>query len=228
MFKIVALTDRLGHKFTDKSLLEQALRHSSAGLPSNERLEFLGDAVLNFVITVFLYRHYPELQEGQLSRLRSNLVNGKELAKLAKGFNIGECLALGVGEKKSGGAERNSILADAFEAIIGAIYLDGGIEKTEQLILKWYHDRLSAIHLHEQRDPKTKLQELLQANKFPLPKYEIVKTEGAAHEQIFHLSCQVEGLTKVTFGSGSSRRQAEQDAAEKFLKNLHLKSISKR
>ena len=219
------LEKSLGYKFLNLGLLQQALHHRSAGLPSNERLEFLGDSILNFIIADFLYHRYPECEEGELSRLRSNLVQGKMLTELSLEFSVGDYIQLGAGERKSGGTKRTSILADALEAIIGALYLDAGMKPCKLLILKWYATRFAKIEIGEQKDPKTKLQEFLQAHKLPLPQYEIIKTEGAPHAQVFHIRCQVIGLDKTTFGVGGSRRQAEQDAAEKFLVDLNLKII---
>ena len=221
MTKILSeLENKLGYKFRDLSLLKQALYHRSAGVPSNERLEFLGDSILNFIVAAELYYRYPEREEGELSRLRSNLVQGKMLGELALEFSLGNYLELGSGEKKSGGTQRISILADALEAIIGALYLDAGIETCKELVLKWYETRFERIETSEQRDPKTKLQEFLQACKMPLPKYEIIKIEGAPHAQVFHIRCKVSGIKKETFGSGLNRREAEQNAAEKFLVDL--------
>lgn len=211
------LEDKLGYKFKNADLLQQALCHRSVGLPSNERLEFLGDSALNFIIAAELFLQYPECEEGKLSRLRANLVNGKMLAELAIEMDIGNYLQLGVGEKKSGGAHRASILADAFEAIIGAICLDSGVDLCKEVVLKLYQSRLADLSVSEPKDPKTTLQELMQGRKMPLPQYEIIKTEGAAHAQTFYVQCQVLGIDKKTIGIASSRRQAEQDAAEKFL-----------
>ena len=211
------LENKLGYQFKDSTLLQQALCHRSVGLPSNERLEFLGDSALNFIIAAEIFSQHPECEEGKLSRLRANLVNGKMLAELAVEIGISNHLQLGAGEKKSGGAHRASILADAFEAIVGAIYLDGGIDSCKEVILRLYQSRLADLSISEPKDPKTTLQELMQSKKMPLPQYEIIKTEGAAHAQTFHVQCQVPGLDKKTIGIALSRRQAEQDAAEKFL-----------
>lgn len=215
------LSIRLGYKFKNIRLLAQALCHrSAASKHSNERLEFLGDAVLNFIITVELYDRYPRLNEGELSRLRSNLVNGVVLAKLAREFEVGGCLQLGAGELKSGGFQRDSILADAMEAIIGAMYLDSGIIDCRTPIVCWYEDRLNTVCLGEAKDPKTSLQELMQARKSELPCYEIASIDGVSHDQVFHIKCTVAGISVVTVGTGSSKRKAEQDAAEKFLQAL--------
>lgn len=210
------LSEKLGYEFKDKTLLHQALSHRSMGTVSNERLEFLGDSALNLIIATELYYRYPQLEEGALSRLRANLVNGKVLAELAGELNIGAFLYLGEGEQKSGGAQRASILADACEAIIGAIYLDSDLKTCNKCVLNWYKTRLESISLNY-KDPKTELQEWLQARKLPLPHYEIVKVEGAAHAQTFHIRCHVDGVNITTLGIATNRRQAEQIAAEKFL-----------
>lgn len=212
------LCQKLGYHFTNLQLLEDALSHRSFHRKNNERLEFLGDATLNFIITTTLFQRYPDLKEGELSRLRANLVRGEALTKLAQEFGLGSYLRLGVGERKSGGPQRDSILADAMEAVIGAIYLDGGIAVCEERLLNWYAERLADLsELPELKDPKTRLQEYLQANKFPLPNYTIIIIEGAAHQQIFHIECQIEGLPYRVEGIGSSRRRAEQEAAQKIL-----------
>lgn len=220
MLPLAYLEKKLGYKFNDPKLLELALKHRSLGKNSNERLEFLGDSILNFVIAAELFRNYPKYLEGGLSRLRSNLVRKETLASLAKSFNLGEHLLVGESEKKSGGVNRSSILADTFEAIIGAVYLDSNIDTCNKKILEWYADKLSGLKLTGQKDSKTQLQELMQAKKRPLPHYQIIATEGKMHEQIFHISCQVEGLDIKTIGSGNNKQKAEQDAAEKFLVEL--------
>lgn len=213
----IELAKKLNYKFNNPELLEQALRHRSTGLTSNERLEFLGDSALNFIIADILYTQYPKYEEGILSRLRANLVNGKTLAEIAKELNIGDYLQLGAGERKSGGTQRTSILADTCEAILGAIYLDSNIKICKKIISKLYKTRLKNLSTDKPKDPKTTLQEMLQSKKLPLPTYEIIKIEGAAHAQIFNIKCKVPGIKKTTIGIGSNRRQAEQDAAEKFL-----------
>jgi ribonuclease III len=218
------LEQKLGYKFANPKLLELALKHRSLGRNSNERLEFLGDAVLSLVITVELFNRYPKYYEGELSRLRSNLVKKEALADLAKNFKLNEYLLVGESEKKSGGLNRSSIAVDAIEAIIGAIYLDSNIEICGQKILEWYGDRLSGLTPVGQKDPKTELQEYLQARKMALPIYQITATEGKMHAQIFHVSCRVEGLSIVTQGSANNKQEAEQIAARKFLvelKNRH-------
>ncbi len=214
------LEKKLNYKFNDPKLLNIALRHRSVGKDSNERLEFLGDSILNFVIAAELYKKYPKFREGELSRIRSNLVKQETLAELAREFDVGDYLYLGMGEKKSGGSHRASILADAMEAIIGAIYLDSDIETCQQKILAWYGSRLIKLTIAGQKDAKTELQELVQGRKLPLPKYEIIAKEGKTHKQIFHIQCTVEGLDIVSKGEGTSKQEAEQQAAKNFLTQL--------
>ncbi len=211
----------LGYHFKDESLLQAALSHRSVRGKNNERLEFLGDAILNFIIAASLYMQCPHAKEGELSRLRAGLVNGEMLAELAQEFTLGEYLRLGPGELKSGGARRKSILADALEAIIGAIYLDSNMEICQERVLTWFYSRLEEVsHTGTKKDPKTQLQEFLQARKSHLPVYSVLSIDGQAHKQIFHVRCDVEGSTISTEGSGSSRRAAEQIAAQKFLDSI--------
>ncbi len=211
------LESRLGYTFVDKDLLKSALTHRSIRGKNNERLEFLGDALLNFVIASELYQTYMIAKEGELSRRRANLVNGEVLASMAREINLGDFLYLGVSELKSGGSSRQSILANALEAVIGAIYLDGGIEVCKKCLLGWYGDRLKHSLKNNLKDPKSALQEYLQANKLSLPDYYILKTEGEAHNCIFYVECRVAHLPYMAQGSGTSRRRAEQAAAAHFL-----------
>lgn len=222
MIALDTLSKKLGYTFTNKSFLLDALSHRSyRGNKNNERLEFLGDSVLNFTIAAALFRRYPDVREGELSRLRASLVRGETLALLAQEFHLGDYLRLGAGEVKSGGSGRTSILADAMEAVVGAIYLDGGMPACEQCILNWYADRFNNFsELPNLKDPKTSLQEYLQANKYPLPHYEILSIEGAQHEQTFRVKCSVIGLKQEAVGTGTSRRRAEQDAAQKIMELL--------
>lgn len=215
------LYTKLGYSFKNVALLEQAMSHRSFTAPNNERLEFLGDALLNFLIGEEVYRQYPSMTEGELTRTRASLVNGITLAQLAQNFNLGEYLRLGYGEQKSGGANRNSILADACEALIGAIYLDSDLETLRQVLLKWYANHLMLFEAP--KDAKTRLQETLQAAKLPLPRYEVVKISGKQHEQTFCVRCVVKGFDKVAEGEGGSRRQAEQNAAAKLLEQLRMR-----
>lgn len=213
------LCQKLGHTFKNPSLLEDALSHRSCRGQNNERMEFLGDAILNFVITAHLFRTCPEAREGELSRLRANLVRGDTLAVLAQEFELGVYLRLGAGELKSGGSRRTSILADAMEAVVGAIYLDGGLAACEPCILNWFASRLNSFAevLPSLKDAKTRLQEYLQGKRLPLPQYNILSIDGAAHQQIFSIECRIDGTAQTAVGIGSSRRRAEQDAAQKIL-----------
>lgn len=216
------LCRQLGYSFSDPRLIEQALTHRSAGGKNNERLEYLGDAILGFVIADALYHHFPQASEGELSRLRSALVKRDTLAKIAREFSLGNYLNLGPGELRSGGHARASILADGVEAVIAAIYLDGGYERARQAILEIFSPRLRALNLDDhQKDPKTRLQELLQARKLELPVYEVIDISGDPHQQTFNVSCTVPGLQMQVEGSGSSRRKAEQDAATHLLSKLN-------
>ncbi|MDI5892281.1 ribonuclease III [Halomonas rhizosphaerae] len=216
-----AFSRRIGHTFADPGLLELAMTHRSYGGQNNERLEFLGDSIVNFIIAEALFQRFPQAREGQLSRLRARLVKGQTLAELAREMAFGECLRLGSGEMKSGGHRRESILADAVEAVLGAIYLDAGMEVARARVLSWYAERLEAISLDDtQKDPKTRLQEFLQSRQVPLPRYEVTSVEGEAHAQTFTVECHVEMLEKHTLGVGSSRRHAEQQAAAQALSRL--------
>jgi ribonuclease III len=218
---LTTFSRRIGHAFSDISLLELAMTHRSFGGQNNERLEFLGDSIVNFVIAEALYERFPQAREGQLSRLRARLVRGQTLAELAREMSFGECLRLGSGEMKSGGHRRDSILADAVEAVLGAIYLDAGMDVARARVLAWYAERLESIDLQDtQKDPKTRLQEFLQSRQSPLPRYEVVSVEGEAHDQTFTVECHVQLLDTHTLGSGSSRRHAEQQAAELALLQL--------
>lgn len=214
---------RIGHDFRDPKLLELALTHRSVGGSNNERLEFLGDSIVNFVIGEALFKRFPAAREGQLSRLRAGLVKGQTLAVVAREFELGGCLRLGSGEMKSGGHRRDSILADALEGVIGAIYLDAGMDVARSRVLAWFGTRLEAIDLHNtQKDPKTRLQEFLQSRQQALPRYEVISVEGEAHSQTFSVECHVSmlGDESPTLGEGSSRRIAEQQAAELALSKL--------
>lgn len=221
--RLVELQHKLGYKFQHPQLLLQGLTHCSATDQHNERLEFLGDAILSFIITELLYERFPKANEGDLSRMRSTLVRGQTLALLAHEFGLGDYLRLGPGEVKSGGQSRQSILADTLEALIGAVYLDGGITAVRQLILQQYQQRLeNIVPSEQQKDAKTRLQELVQGQHQPLPHYQLVQIEGAAHQQHFIIHCQVALLAAPTVGQGSSRRRAEQMAAELALQALQL------
>lgn len=214
MQELQRLCKGLQYQFDDFNLLQEALTHRSKHSKNNERLEYLGDSILGFVVAKRLFELFPTATEGELSRCRSKLVKGDTLAKLAKALKLGDYLLLGQGELKSGGFRRNSTLADAFEAIVGAIYLDGGMEKTDRFVNQQFAELLDSINLDETlKDPKTQLQELLQARKRSLPQYDVVLTSGSDHEQVFKVQCSVEGLSHPTIGEGTSRRKAEQAAA---------------
>ena len=207
---------RLGYHFNNAVLLQQALTHRSHGVPHNERLEFLGDALLNFVIARLLFEQFTALPEGDLSRLRAGLVNQHALSELAASLSLGDHLRLGEGELKSGGFRRPSILADAFEALIGAIFLDGGFAVAEKVLADLYRPLLAGIdpQASGNRDPKTRLQEYLQGRRLALPQYSIVSIIGEAHEQLFRVECAIAELSICSRGEGPTRRAAEQQAAQ--------------
>jgi len=208
------LERKLGYSFRDRSLMQLALTHRSFASRNNERLEFLGDAVLNFVVGEALFQRFPDAHEGQLSRLRARLVRGETLAQLARVFDLGEFLRLGSGELKSGGFRRESILADTTEALIGAIYLDTGMDAARERVLAWLEPHLSGLTLVDNhKDPKTRLQEYLQARSGDLPLYEVVDVQGEPHCRTFFVTCKVVLLNELTRGQGASRRIAEQVAA---------------
>jgi ribonuclease-3 len=208
------LTDRLGYVFRHRALLDQALTHRSHGAVHNERLEFIGDAVLNCVIAATLYERIPEAPEGDLSRIRAHLVNRATLARLARALDLGALLRFGDGEQKSGGADRASIIADALEAVFGAVFLDGGFGAARDVIRSVFADDLADLDPAALgKDPKTCLQEWLQARRIPVPEYAVVDTAGAAHAQSFTVECRVPSIGVVTSGVGPSRRAAEQAAA---------------
>jgi ribonuclease-3 len=215
------LLKALEYEFHDSDLLRLALTHRSAPGGNNERLEYLGDAVLDTVVSEIIYRQKPDADEGVLSRLRSYLVKDSALADLATELGIGRYVVLGPGEKKTGGHRRESILADALEALFGAVYLDSGFEAARKLICKAYGDRFRNLPDEDElRDPKTALQEFLQARQMALPEYRKEKVSGKAHQQMFEMSCSVDGIEQKTNGTGGSRRDAEQQAAEKMLAML--------
>ncbi len=215
------LMDALQYRFRDSSLLDEALTHRSVSERNNERLEFLGDSILNFVIASELFVRRPGESEGALSRLRASLVNKDTLASIARQLELGEWLRLGSGERKSGGRRRDSILSDAVESIIGAVYMDGGYDDSRALILRLYRDRLEQLpEASELKDPKTRLQEFLQSTRHALPSYQVNRVSGKSHDQTFSVSCHVEGLDIVTTGTAGSRRRAEQVAAEAMLRRL--------
>jgi ribonuclease-3 len=209
---------QLGHCPRDPALFVRALTHRSAGGAHNERLEFLGDAVINLVAAEFLYRQFPDADEGVLSRLRASVVSGESLARVATRVQLGDALVLGGGELKTGGFRRESILADALEAVCGALYLEAGLEAARGVVLRLLGDSLSELVAHgELRDAKTQLQEWLQARGLPLPRYTVESVAGEAHAQYFDVSCEIDTPPVRTRGEGSSRRRAEQAAAQAVL-----------
>lgn len=211
----------LGYTFATPSLLQTALTHRSHSTPHNERLEFIGDSVLNCAVALELFRRFPEQTEGEMSRLRANLVRQDTLHQIADMLALGGELRLGEGELRSGGHRRPSILADAVEALIGAVHLDGGFAAASELVGRLYASRLAEIVPGQQiKDPKTRLQEYLQGRRMALPKYVLVDTAGEAHAQHFRVACEIVSLKLRTEGAGTSRRAAEQMAAERALENL--------
>ncbi len=222
-------SDSIGYRFNDPLLLNQALTHRSAGSHNNERLEFLGDAILGFVIADLLHGRFQEAAEGRLSRARSSLVKGETLAQLARNHELGDCLTLGSGELKSGGHRRDSILAGSLEAVIGAVYLDSDMDTAATLIRRLYEDLLVSLDINAVgKDPKTCLQEYLQGRRQPLPHYEVLAITGKEHNQTFVVQCTVEGLDTSFKGSGPSRRRAEQDAASKALAGINEAGVAEK
>ncbi len=219
--KLCALT---GYQFRQKNLLEQALTHRSYSRQlNNERLEFLGDSILNLIISNHIYERFSAADEGDLSRIRASLVKEETLALVARQINLGDFIHLGGGELKSGGFRRASILSDALEALIGAIYLDSDYAQTEAAVLHLYQEQLQNVDADANlRDPKTRLQEHLQANKNSLPSYQVEQITGKSHDQVFTVSCKLTDLDMQSNGKGSSRKKAEQQAAQKILDKLGI------
>ncbi len=216
----------IGHQFAQPELLTQALTHRSYGPLNNERLEFLGDGVLNFIIAHQLYLRYPSLSEGDLSRLRAYLVKEPTLCEIANRLNLGECLRLGEGELKNAGWRRPSVLADAIEAIVGAVFMDAGFAAAEAVVLRLFESLFAEIDPKAiGKDAKSQLQEHLQGRKMDLPQYKVVDIQGEAHCQIFHVSCEIAKLSIKTQGQGNSRRVAEQQAAQLAFQALKKESI---
>jgi ribonuclease III len=216
------LQQRLGYHFAQPALLLQALTHRSFSSGHNERLEFLGDAILNFVVAEALFRRFPDMREGDLSRLRAQLVKGETLARFARHLGLNGLLVLGEGELKTGGQERPSILADALEAILGALYLEAGLDTVRARIVDLLGDEIAAVNrdVAVAKDPKTQLQEWLQGQGRPLPYYSVIRTEGDAHNQRYTVACAVAGVGMATEGAASSRKLAEKRAAEAMLQHL--------
>ena len=218
---LAELERRLGHAFAKPDLARQALTHRSFGTPHNERLEFLGDSLLNCAVATLLYERFPKLPEGDLSRLRAALVNQSSLSEVASALGLGDRLRLGEGELKSGGFRRPSILADAVEALLGAVFLDAGFDAVRKVVERALGERLEREEgLPVDKDPKTALQEHLQGRKLALPRYAVQRTEGEAHDQTFTVECRVDDLGLTATGRGASRRAAEQAAAEGVVAQL--------
>ena len=212
------LTTALGVSFNSRELLEQALTHRSAGQPHNERLEFLGDAILGMIVAERLFTLFPEASEGQLSRLRAQLVKRDTLAKIAREIGLGEYLRMGSGELRAGGQSRDSTLSDALEAFLGAVYLDLGTNAVEEVINCLFSERLQQLDLSGSvLDPETRLQEYLQSRNLALPEYRVTATSGKQHQQLFEVECSLPDLGITARGEGRSRRKAEQDAASEAL-----------
>ena len=223
--KHLSLCSELSYTFEDASLLELALTHRSKSTKNYERLEFLGDSIVGFVIASELFSRYPDLSEGKLTRLRATLVRKETLAKLARLIELGQHIKLGSGELKSGGFDRDSILADCLESILGAIFVDSTIEDVTRVIKKLYKTTFEEINPDSvQTDPKTKLQEYLQKNAKPLPEYKVIEIAGQPHKQTFTVECNILLLDHPVHGKGTSRKKAEQDAADKTIKAIKAKS----
>ncbi len=213
----------INYSFVDVDLLVRAFTHRSAGKVNNERLEYLGDALLSSIMAELLYHKYPKLAEGELTRLRAKLVSGEFLASIAKKINFAAYMLLGKGEVKTGGQNRESILANMVEALVAAVYLDSGYPECYQVVAVWYQDILSqADLLSELRDAKTILQEYLQKQKYALPKYELIEVTGKPHEQVFHVACRVEGLVYFGKGSGVSLQKAGLIAAKDLYQQIQV------
>ena len=221
MADITRLQRALAYEFVDPQLLTLALTHRSAGGRNNERMEFLGDSILNHIIAEAIFQKFPAAREGDMSRMRASLVKGDTLAEVARELQLGDYLLLGSGERKSGGHRRDSILADAFEAVVGAILLDSEVEQCRRCVLAWFSPRLDRLDPGTaDKDAKTRLQEYLQGRRYPLPEYELLRVTGEDHQQEFHVACRLREPGLVVEGAGSSRRKAEQAAAHSTLERL--------
>jgi len=224
---LTSISVLLEYTFKKEALLTEALTHRSAASVNNERLEFLGDGILNFVIADCLFEQYADVQEGDLSRLRASLVNKDSLADIARILQLGQYIKLGSGELKSGGRRRDSILADAVEAIFGAVYIDSGFDTCRDLILRLFAEKLQNMpDVQTLKDPKTCLQELLQSRRYPLPAYTVLEITGKAHNQLFKVECSIEDLNCITCAQGRSRRKAEQAAAKLAIEQVSKKMAS--
>ena len=218
------MTESFGHAFQNPELLRQALRHRSAGSAHNERMEFLGDALLNLIVAEMLHTHWPKADEGALTRARASMVRESSLAAIARGMSLGERIELGPGEMKSGGHRRYSILADALEAIVAAIHLDAGFETCRERVLPWFEPMLAELPIGKvEKDPKTRLQEWLQARQLARPEYTLIDSTGEEHSRVFSVRCSIFDPPGAQEASGSSLRIAEQAAAELVLGQLELR-----
>ena len=221
MSNTARLQQALGYEFVDPQLLDLALTHCSAGKRNNERLEFLGDSIINHIIAETIYRQAPAASEGDMTRMRASLVRQETLAEVATELQLGEHIRLGPGERKSGGHRRDSILADALEAVAGAILLDSGMEQCQRSVHRWFGRRLQELSTDAvAKDAKTRLQEFLQGRSFPLPEYDLISVRGQDHDQLFHVACRLQQPQMVVEADGPSRRKAEQNAANAALARL--------
>ena len=218
--KHAALQQTIGHQFEEPALLVRALTHRSFGEDNNERLEFIGDGLVNAVVAELLFFHYPDLDEGSLSRLRSKLVSREGLAMLAERFELGPLVLLGAGERKSGGRHRASIMADTVEALAGGMLVDAGFGVASEVVASWFVTDVASLDIHTTRDAKTRLQEWLQGKGYPLPTYEVIAISGDDHNQIFEVACRCKAATSSRVGTASSRKKAEQKAAALMLELL--------
>ena len=218
--KHAALQRTIGYQFQEPALLVRALTHRSFGADNNERLEFIGDGLVNAVVAELLFSHYPDLDEGSLSRLRSKLVSKEGLAQLAELFELGPLVLLGAGERKSGGRHRASIMADTVEALAGGMLVEAGFGMASEIVASWFVADVASLDIHTTRDAKTRLQEWLQGKGYPLPTYEVIAIFGDDHNQVFEVACSCKAAESREVGTASSRKKAEQKAAEAMLEIL--------
>ena len=218
--KYAALQQTIGYQFQEPALLVRALTHRSFGADNNERLEFIGDGLVNAVVAELLYSHYPDLDEGSLSRLRSKLVSREGLATLAERFELGSLVLLGAGERKSGGRHRASIMADTVEALAGGMLVEAGFGAASEIVASWFITDVTSLDIHTTRDAKTRLQEWLQGKGYPLPVYEVIAISGDDHNQVFEVACSCKAASNRQVGTASSRKKAEQKAAAAMLEIL--------
>ena len=218
--KHAALQRTIGYQFQEPALLVRALTHRSFGADNNERLEFIGDGLVNAVVADLLYAHYPDLDEGSLSRLRSKLVSKEGLATLAERFELGPLVLLGAGERKSGGRHRVSIMADTVEALAGGMLVEAGFGMASEIVASWFVTDVASLDIHMTRDAKTRLQEWLQGKGYPLPAYEVIAISGDDHNQVFEVACSCKAVNNRQVGTASSRKKAEQKAAAAMLEIL--------